>query len=228
MTTERLNLYQEFEFLDLVDFGGVVFSMEFIMRLSWHDSFICEAHSLSYVSVVHTWVWFICECGSYVRPTATHAAFRLVAVPRECCLIHVFHHSFMCETTHYVSCGCTKWVLPHSCAIWLIHVWHDSSMCLVAAPSECCLIHVGHDLFMRDILTFVRHDSFMCVRHHTWVWVMSNINTSCHTWISHVSHGWVKSYMNESCHTWMSHVTHGRVMSHMDETALTWGSHKTH
>jgi len=53
-------------------------------------------------------------------------------------------------------------------------------------------------------------------------WVMSHMNESCHTWMSHVTHEWVMLHIDESCHIWMSHVTHEWVMSHMNESCHFW------
>jgi len=74
----------------------------------------------------------------------------------------------------------------------------------------------------------------VCTSNHcdfgAWEWVMSNVNESCHMWMSHVTYVWVMSHMNEPCHrnvwvdqcardaivTWhvgLSHVTYEWVMS---------------
>jgi len=47
------------------------------------------------------------------------------------------------------------------------------------------------------------------------VWVMSHVNESCQTWMSHVTSEWVMSHVNESCHTWMSHVSHMNAGCHV-------------
>ena len=47
----------------------------------------------------------------------------------------------------------------------------------------------------------------------TYVWPMSQMNASCHIWMSHVAYEWIIPHMNESCHIWMSHVTYEWVMS---------------
>jgi len=43
----------------------------------------------------------------------------------------------------------------------------------------------------------------------------------------HVTRGWVMSRMNESCHTRMSHVTYQRVTLHMYASCPIWTSHVT-
>jgi len=51
----------------------------------------------------------------------------------------------------------------------------------------------------------------------------SNVNESCHTWVSpvtwvgHVIYDWVTSRMSESRHVWVSHVAHQWVTSLGDE-----------
>ena len=54
----------------------------------------------------------------------------------------------------------------------------------------------------------------MWMRDVTCEWVMSHVNESCHTWISHVIYGRVMSHVNESCHIRLSHSTHEWVTSH--------------
>ena len=64
---------------------------------------------------------------------------------------------------------------------------------------------------------------------------MTNMNASCHIWVSHVTYKcimstslrhvtykWVMSHMNESCHIWMSHVIYEWVIRHI------WMSHVTY
>jgi len=41
------------------------------------------------------------------------------------------------------------------------------------------------------------------VRSHKYEWVMSHMNASCHTWMSHVTYEWVMSQIKESCHMCM-------------------------
>ena len=52
--------------------------------------------------------------------------------------------------------------------------------------------------------------------------VMSHIEDSCHTWMSHCTYKWVMSPMNESSYMWRSHVTYEPVMSHMNESRHMW------
>jgi len=58
---------------------------------------------------------------------------------------------------------------------------------------------------------------------HTYEWVMSHMNESCHIWMSHVTYEWVISHMNESCHIWRSHVTYEWVMSYIGEVSIEEG-----
>ena len=70
--------------------------------------------------------------------------------------------------------------------------------------------------------------------------VISHMNESCHTWMSHVTHGWVMSRMIErryvrwwsnptlDCWVWMKHVTYEWDMSHMNESYHKCMSHVTY
>ena len=55
-----------------------------------------------------------------------------------------------------------------------------------------------------------------CHRCVTYEWVMSHMNESCLTWMSHVSYEWVTSYMNESCLIWQGFTE--EVQEHLKET----------
>ena len=63
---------------------------------------------------------------------------------------------------------------------------------------------------------------------HTYEWIVSHINESCHIWMSHVTYEWVMSHMNEWFHIWISHVTYEWVTSHMNEPCHIWMSHVTY
>jgi len=60
---------------------------------------------------------------------------------------------------------------------------------------------------------------------HVWMsqaLIMSHMNESWHTRMSHGTHGWVMAHTNESCPIWTSHVAHEWVM---DQFCHIWMSH---
>jgi len=108
----------------------------------------------------------------------------------------------------------------------VIRMWHDSFLCVT------WLNHVWHYSFSANEGSSVGHywGHVMCE------WVMSQMNESCHIWMSHVTHKNESCHIRmslrgcqsiESCQLWMGHVTSGRFMSHMNGSCHVWTSRVT-
>jgi len=138
--------------------------------------------------------------------------------------------------------------------LWRIRVWHDSFIC---AMTHWCyvswLIHAWRaDLLAPDNVSYVPIISHMKASRHTYETksgasksvchacmsratycecVISYMNETCHTRMSHGAYETYSgasnracriSHMNESCHTiWMSRVTHGWVVLHINTSYST-------
>jgi len=162
----------------------------------WHDSFLCVTWRIHMCGMTHSYVWydsFIC----------------VIWIMHMCDMMHscVWHDSLICVTWLIRICDMTHsyaWHDSFICVIRLIHmcdfthfyVWHDSCICVTWLIYKCDMSH-----------WFVWHDSYaahnyrvaMVMSHiscHTYEWVMS------HIWMSHVTN------MNESCHIFLSNVWH--------------------
>jgi len=73
---------------------------------------------------------------------------------------------------------------------------------VLQSAAECCSLHLSW-LFDVWLGSQASPDDGLLF------WVMSQMDESCHKWMSHVTNGWVMSQMDESCHKWMSDVTNG-------------------
>ena len=113
------------------------------------------------------------------------------------------YHIWMSHVTY-------EWVISHmneSCHIWVSHIrviseWND----------DICSIRFAFISSEWDIRSILRHVSFVCVRHDsflTWLinmWYDSLISSECDIWSLHSERS--MSNVDESCHIWMSHVTY--------------------
>ena len=116
-------------------------------------------------------------------------------------LIHIWYDSFILATH--------EWVMPF---IWMSHVTYENIMSY--------MWHDNYDWFIYDMThSYLSHMNESC---HSYEWVMSHIEKSCHirdirnmtysyrTWLIHMNgrtHSYVTS-MNESCHIWISPAIH--------------------
>jgi len=82
------------------------------------------------------------------------------------------------------------------------------------------------------VMSFMNGSCLTCMSHVTPERVMSYVTESCHMWMRHVSH----EYMNESRRTggrqfihrtWKSRIAHEWVMSHINGSCPAWMSHVT-
>jgi len=168
----------------------------------WHDSFICVTWliHMCYMSNISThscvtyqlmcvsqhinscvWVMSNISTHSHINESC-HTYESTHSHINESCHTYESTHSHINESCHTYQLMCVTWVMSHthinSC------VWHDSFMC------------VWRDSFICHINSFicVWHDSFMCVWRDSFIRMRRDLNVSCHTWMSHVTH------VNESHH----------------------------
>jgi len=111
-------------------------------------------------------------------------------------------------------------------SIWMlcIHMC-DAFICVTTHSYVSRRIHMCHDAF----ICVTKDQVWLC---HTYKWVMSLMHESCHTWMScitrqEICHMWmwygcVVSHVNGSCRTCMSHVTYELGMLHMDASCQVW------
>jgi len=119
--------------------------------------------------------------------------------------------SSICQTTCSYAwqdsfiCGMTR-----SFVTWRIHICDVTHSCVMCDMTRLC---AWQDSFIcgmtRSIVTWRIH---MCDVTHSFVWqmkeVMSYMNESCQTWMSHVTHQWGTSHMRESLDILKSHVSY--------------------
>jgi len=135
-----------------------------------------------------------------------------------------WHVSFICDMTHTL-CDMTRsyvtwrmawarrWGTPLTNA--LCHIWMFERTWLI--HMSCMLIHMSYGIY--DSL--ICHVTYACARG----WVLSHMNESCYSWMSHVIYIWVMSNMHEGCHVWIWHVKYEWGMSHMNELCHIHRSH---
>jgi len=92
-------------------------------------------------------------------------------VTRSCVvwLVHIWHHSFVRDTTRSFICDMT-----HSYVARLIHTWHDSFICdmthswLATRLVHNRLIYTWHDSFIRDMTRSQSTHLYVAWLIHTW------------------------------------------------------------
>jgi len=117
-------------------------------------------------------------------------------------------------------CRIHRYHASHSCVRWHSYVWNDNF-----GWRHTWMSHVSYEWVVSQMMgedRLIAHVQDVTCKCCDTIWVMSRMNESCLTWMSHVSHEWVMSHMNESSLTWMSHVSHEWVMSHRNDATYEW------
>jgi len=153
---------EECEFLDLVDFWGVVFSVETVKR----DSFIFVEVRLYDVNFVYvTWLIIMC-CDSFIWYVTHLYGTWLICMVRDSFIWYVTHLYgtwliYMVRDS-FISIG------THPYMMWTLYMWHDSSWCDVTDSYGTWLYMV------RDSFIYIETHSYMM-----WTLYMWHDSSSC-------------------------------------------------
>ena len=195
-----------------------------------HDSFTCAPWLISFFAghacrnlFIHTKV----KSYEYQVNSCTCISCELVYV-----------HTYMYINIYFVNIM-THFFLCRSRLSKCIYI-HKSEVICVSSEHVRIYFVCNHDLFLSLQVTFARqvgsHEASRIISHEP-------VNGSCFVWTSHVPYEWVMSHMNDSCPTWishdcppktaatkwvgfsltnrqMSHVPYERDMSHMNQSSL--------
>jgi len=128
--------------------------------------------------------------------------------------------------------------MTHACVTWLIHMRHDSFIWDMIHSNE---IYTRLDIMYLNylprrwngwVVSDMNGSCHIWMSHVTYEWVMSDMNGSCHVRMRHDTCEWVMPHgieswhtCNESCHIWMGHVTYEWVISHTQESCHIWVVH---
>jgi len=111
----------------------------------------------------------------------------------------------------------SEWVMSHlneSCHIWMSHVTFERVMLHLNESCHIWMSHVTYEWVTCKAAFNSRSSLFLTwIRHVTYA---SNMHKPCHIYMSHVTYTWVMSRMNESYDTWISHVTRDLCMCDMN------------
>jgi len=104
--------------------------------------------------------------------------------------------------------------MKESCLIWAVLIHSYATFIYISCRSFSAKEPLIIGLFCGKRPVKIRYPMGL---HTVWInQVNPHMNGSYHSymnslyqiWTSQVTHGWVMSHIDESCHTWMSHVTH--------------------
>ena len=126
------------------------------------------------------------------------------------------------------------------------HQWHTLMTHINDTYQWHMIWHINHMCVIDTCGTYSYVTCHIRIRHVTYQWIVSHMNTSCHIWMRHVTHECDMSHMNASCDIRMSHVAHTNEscmdsprgillpdltrVTHMNKRVMShiWMSHVTH